>query len=58
MEGRRQKAEDKTNIYFIMYMIVIVIMAIIYFTVPERKSFFEYQKKWWGEVWEVVRDNN
>jgi len=29
-------------------------MAIIYFSVPERKAFLENQIQWWTEMWEVV----
>jgi len=56
MEVRRQTSEVRKNTFFIMYIIAIVIMAVIYFSMPERKSFFEYQKKWWSGMWEVVTD--
>ena len=49
MEGRK-------NTFFIIYILGILIMAAIYFSVPERKSFFEYQKKWWTGMWEVLTD--
>ena len=56
MEVRSQKPEVGKTTFFIIYIIAIVIMAVIYFSAPERKSFFEYQKKWWSGMWEVVTD--
>jgi hypothetical protein len=56
MESRKQKTVDRNNLYFILYVIVIAVMAVVYVTVPDRTSFFEYQKKWWGEAWEAVTD--
>jgi hypothetical protein len=44
------------DIYFILYLIGVVIMAIIYFSVPEREAFLENQVQWWSEMWEVVTD--
>ena len=34
-------------------MVTIVILATIYFTVPERKDFFEFQLQWWREFREA-----
>lgn len=48
------KAENKKNIYFILYIIIALILAVIYFTVPERALFIENQLKWWKEMWEVI----
>lgn len=40
---------------FILYMAAVVILAVIYFTVPERKAFLDYQIKWWSEFWSVLK---
>ena len=45
--------KDK-DLYFILYLIAVAIMAIIYFAVPEREAFLANQVKWWSEMWEVV----
>ena len=50
------KDESRKNTIFVLYLIAIVLMAVVYFSVPERKSFLEYQKKWWTEMWEVLID--
>lgn len=42
------------DILFGMYLIVLVAMAFIYFTVPERVLFLKNQLKWWGEMWRIV----
>lgn len=48
------KDEGKKNICFILYITAILVLAIVYFTVPERKTFFDFQIKWWSEMWEVI----
>lgn len=48
------KTEGKKDIYFILYLIIALILALIYFTVPERALFIDNQLKWWGEMWEVI----
>lgn len=46
------KAEGRENMFFILFILVVMIMAVIYFTVPERSFFLENQIKWWKEFWE------
>ncbi len=48
------KAERRKDIFFILYMSIIIIMAVIYFTVPERMSFLENQFKWWGRMLDII----
>jgi predicted Na+-dependent transporter len=43
------KNEDRENIFFILFIIIVIVMAVIYFNVPERAAFFENQIKWWRE---------
>ncbi len=45
--------EQKKNIIFIIFIMSVIIMAIIYFSVPERAKFFENQLKWWTEFRET-----
>ena len=40
---------------FILYILTVLVLAIIYFTVPERKEFLDFQLKWWGEMWRVIK---
>ncbi len=47
------KQDKQKDIYFAIYMIVVIILAVIYFTVPERESFIEFQARWWGEFRQV-----
>jgi hypothetical protein len=48
------KAEGGKDIYFILYLIIVLILAVIYFTVPERALFIDNQLKWWKEMLEVI----
>jgi hypothetical protein len=36
-------------------MITAAIMAIIYFSVPERGVFLKNQIEWWSEMWNIIR---
>ena len=47
--------EGKKDTLFIIYMVLVMFLAFIYFTVPERAEFFEYQLKWWTEFWAVIK---
>lgn len=47
--------EGKKNLFFIIYMLIVIFLAAIYFTVPERAEFFEYQLTWWKEFWNVIK---
>jgi hypothetical protein len=49
------KSDTRDNIIFVLFLIVILILAAIYFTVPERKTFLENQMKWWSELWSLVK---
>lgn len=40
---------------FILYILTVLVLAVIYFTVPERSEFFDFQIKWWSEMWQVIR---
>jgi len=49
------KDEHRKNVLFVFYILAVLILAIIYFTVPERKAFFDYQVEWWSEFWSVLK---
>ena len=46
--------ESKKDLFFVLYILSALILAVIYFTMPERKEFIEFQYKWWGEFREAV----
>lgn len=45
----------KTNIILFIYLIIIIILAVIYFSVPERELFLENQMEWWREFFGLIR---
>jgi hypothetical protein len=49
------KKETKEDGLFIAYLLVVIILTVIYFSVPERAEFFEYQYKWWGEMLDLIK---
>jgi hypothetical protein len=49
------KKRDRQDLHFMLYMLTIIVLAVIYFSVPERAVFFDFQMRWWNEMIEVVR---
>ena len=49
------KENAKKDVLFIIYILTVLVLAIIYFTVPERKEFLDFQLKWWSEMWRVLK---
>ena len=45
------KAEKKENIFFVFYILIVLVLAAIYFSVPERREFIGFNMKWWQEFW-------
>lgn len=54
-KGYPMKEKSKDDMLFAVYMTIVLILAVIYFTVPERSDFLNYQLQWWGEMWEVIK---
>jgi len=48
------KAENNQNIFFVLFIVTVVVLALIYFSVPERKEFLEFNIRWWKEFWRVL----
>jgi hypothetical protein len=44
------KAENKKNILFVLYILTVLVLAVIYFSVPERREFIAFNMKWWKEL--------
>ena len=49
------KDEGKDNLFFLIYIAVVTFLAVIYFTVPERADFIDFQVRWWKELWLSMR---
>ncbi|MBI5410230.1 MAG: hypothetical protein HZA14_12785 [Nitrospirae bacterium] len=47
------KIKGRENTLQILFMLIILVLAVVYFTLPERTLFIENQMKWWGEFWDV-----
>ncbi len=50
------KEERSKKIFLTLYLLTILILAVIYFSIPERKLFMENQIKWWSEFMEVIKN--
>ena len=42
---------SKKDMLFVLYIVTVLVLAVIYFSVPERKEFIEFHVKWWKEFW-------
>ncbi len=42
------------NIVLIFYILSILILGMIYFSVPERKVFIDNIIKWWSDLWDIM----
>ena len=42
------------DIIFLLFMLMVLILSVLYFSVPERASFIENQIEWWAEFWSVM----
>lgn len=42
------------DLIFLFFMLTVLILAVLYFSVPERAVFLENQMKWWGELWDIL----
>lgn len=49
------KENSKKERLYMIYLLSVLVLALLYFTVPERKEFFDFQQKWWGEMWRVIK---
>lgn len=49
------KRENRQDIYAVLYIVVLLVMAVIYFAIPARKQFIDYQLVWWGEMWDMIK---
>lgn len=48
------RKRERTELSYILYVVLVVVLAGIYFFVPERREFFDYQRVWWGQMWRVI----
>jgi hypothetical protein len=50
------KEEGKKDIFFILYILLILAMSTVYFKAPERALFIENKIEWWSELWDILRN--
>jgi hypothetical protein len=48
------KAENNKNIFFVLYILTVLVLAVIYFSVPERKELLDFNIRWWKEFWRAL----
>lgn len=46
--------EKTKDILFALYLLLVSLLALIYFSVPERRLFIENQLEWWGELRKII----
>jgi len=50
MEENRSK-----DIVFVLFILTVLILSVIYFSMPERVTFMANEIKWWSEFWDIVK---
>ncbi len=48
------KEDRSKDIIFLLFILTVLILSVLYFSVPERVLFMENQIKWWEELWDIV----
>ncbi len=48
------KEDRSKDIIFVLFILAVLTLSILYFSVPERALFMENQIKWWSEFWDIV----
>jgi hypothetical protein len=48
------KEDRSKDIIFLLFILAVLILSVLYFSVPERVLFMENQIKWWEELWDLV----
>jgi cytochrome c oxidase assembly protein Cox11 len=51
------KHDGKRKILFILFIVCVSMLAVVYFSVPNRKEFHRNQLGWWGEMWQVMTEH-
>ena len=55
VEKSNRNDERKKDVLFVILLLTILVLAGVYFSMPERSEFLQFQFKWWEEMWEVIR---
>lgn len=50
------KKTGRTEFGYMLYIIISVVLAGVYFLAPERREFLDYQRMWWSQMWEVIKN--
>lgn len=48
------KKDRGKDIIFLLFVLAVLILSILYFSVPERILFIENQMEWWKEFWNIL----
>jgi len=48
------KSENRQNIFLLLFIGAVLVMAVIYFAVPERKELIEFNIEWWRDFFSVM----
>jgi hypothetical protein len=49
------REESRHTLLFTIYILIVLVLAVTYFTVPERADFIDFQVRWWKELWLSIR---
>ncbi|MEW6599473.1 MAG: hypothetical protein AB1499_00740 [Nitrospirota bacterium] len=41
---------NRENIFFAIFVAAVIVLAAIYFSVPERMDFLDFNIRWWKEL--------
>ena len=47
--------EAKQEVLFMLFLAVVILLACIYFLLPERTAFFEFEMQWWSAFMEMFK---
>jgi hypothetical protein len=48
------KEENAKDFMFVLYTVVILVLTIVYFTVPERVIFLSNTIDWWSRLLKII----
>ena len=51
------KKDFGRDVIFTVFIMAVLALAVVYFTVPERAFFLEHQIEWWNGIWRVFLES-
>ena len=49
--------EQSKDILFLFFILTVLVLSVLYFSVPERVFFMENEINWWLELWDVLKQS-